>query len=457
MPLDPEPLDELRAAVGSEGDEELTIARWDAFHKSWLDASRMEAHLMARVATKQLRAEMQSAREEAAATLKQKESEWSQELVKARQNAAESVAPTKLLAAEADKERRKRGKWFEEQESAAAAAAYRSLEPAMWAGVREGVGGLDLALEEIRRRVWTPLCAPRSVLDELGAERVKGLLLYGPPGCGKSYLAARLASGLSRRPPTIISGPEIMDKYVGSSEAQLRQLFTSPPQVPPRPGDAADVMMVAEANELHVIVLDEFDAIARRRSDGMKGDTSTRDSVVNQLLVLMDGVAQLPVPTFVLALTNRRELIDGAILRPGRLEVHVEVDRPDERGRATILQIHAETMRASGRLSLEGSTGFADADGGDTCTLGELVGDEAYGTWTEGVAARTSGFSGAAMAAVVRAAVARALDRSVSADDVAGCRVTADDFEQAISDVRTSSLELERRMAAVDADDDVED
>ena len=123
------------------------------------------------------------------------------------------------------------------------------------------------------------------------------MLLYGPPGCGKSYLAARLASGLSRRPPTIISGPEIMDKYVGSSEAQLRQLFTSPPQVPPRPGDAADVMMVAEANELHVIVLDEFDAIARRRSDGMKGDTSTRDSVVNQLLVPMDGPNPNPGPS----------------------------------------------------------------------------------------------------------------------------------------------------------------
>ena len=171
----------------------------------------------------------------------------------------------------------------------------------------------------------------------------------------------------------------------------------------------------------------------------------------------MDGVAQLPVPTFVLALTNRRELIDDAILRPGRLEVHVEVDRPDEKGRATILQIHAETMRASGRLSLEGSTDLADADAGDTCTLGELVGEEAYGTWAEGVAARTSGFSGAAMAAVVRAAVARALDRSVNADDVAGCRVTAEDFEQAISDVRASSLELERRSAAIDADEDVED
>ena len=86
------------------------------------------------------------------------------------------------------------------------------------------------------------------------------------------------------------------------------------------------------------------------------------------------------------------------------------------------------------------------------------MGEEAYGTWAEGVTARTSGFSGAAMAAVVRAAVARALDRSVNADDVAGCRVTAGDFEQAISDVRASSLELERRsMAAIDADEDVED
>jgi SpoVK/Ycf46/Vps4 family AAA+-type ATPase len=81
-------------------------------------------------------------------------------------------------------------------------------------------------------------------------------------------------------------------------------------------------MNAAEENELHVIVLDEFDAIARRRSSGKGGDmeagTAARDSVVNQLLALMDGVASLPVPTFVIALTNRRELIDPAVLRPGR-------------------------------------------------------------------------------------------------------------------------------------------
>ena len=148
-------------------------------------------------------------------------------------------------------------------------------------------------------------------------------------------------------------------------------------------------MNAAEENELHVIVLDEFDAIARRRSEnrgGNEGGTAVRDSVVNQLLALMDGVARLPVPTFVIALTNRRELIDPAVLRPGlclppcsyspfpiprgmpslllpmltacasgrsgRLEVQVGVGRPDKDGRVAILRIHAEKMRASGRLSL---------------------------------------------------------------------------------------------------------
>ena len=123
-------------------------------------------------------------------------------------------------------------------------------------------------------------------------------------------------------------------------------------------------MNAAEANELHVIVLDEFDAIARRRSEnrgGSEGGTAVRDSVVNQLLALMDGVAGLPVPTFVIALTNRRELIDPAVLRPGRLEVQVEVGRPDHCGRVAILRIHAEKMRASGRLAL--GTPRGDADG----------------------------------------------------------------------------------------------
>merc|ERR1711924_337781 len=160
-------------------------------------------------------------------------------------------------------------------------------------------------------------------------------------------------------PATVVSGSEIIDKYVGSSEAPLR-------------GDAEDVAQIAENNELHVVVLDEFDAIARVRSDGKKSDTATRDSVVNRLLVLMDGIAAMPVPTFVLALTNRRELIDGAILRPGRLEAHVEVPLPDLDGRGQILRIHAEKMRQSGRLRLDDHDPFQDG-----CTL-QAVDESTY-------------------------------------------------------------------------------
>ncbi|KAH8050230.1 hypothetical protein JL720_15421 [Aureococcus anophagefferens] len=326
VPLTPEALDELKAAVDSGNDEDVSMANWNFFHKQWTASASMAGHLDGRVAKKRARADLDAEKKRLEDVAKKREDDFQQRLVKATQeNLEKARSQPALLAKDAQAKQAAKSKWFEARESAAKAAAeYRSLDPAKWADVVADIGGLDAALEEIRRRVWTPLCAPAALLDELGAERLKGVLLYGPPGCGKSYLAARLAKGLSRRAVTVVSGPEIMDKYVGSSEAQLRELFTNPPKVEPRVGDAPDVHMVAEANELHVILLDEFDAIARQRSDGKTSDTSTRDSVVNQLLALMDGVSELPVPTFVLALTNRRELVDDAVLRPGRLEVHVE-------------------------------------------------------------------------------------------------------------------------------------
>jgi hypothetical protein len=93
-----------------------------------------------------------------------------------------------------------------------------------------GIGGLDDVLLQVKRRIWVPLAAPPSLLHELGINPVRGLLLYGMPGCGKTLLAKKLGQILSpARPITIVSGPELLDKYVGSSEANLREIFDNPP------------------------------------------------------------------------------------------------------------------------------------------------------------------------------------------------------------------------------------
>ncbi len=180
-----------------------------------------------------------------------------------------------------------------------------------------GIGGLDDVLAQVKRRVWTPLAAPPQLLKELGIHPVRGLLLYGKPGCGKTLLARTLGNILSpMRPITVVSGPEIMDKFVGSSEKNLRDIFDSPPDIYDRYriGERDGGEGIARA-ALHVIVMDEFDAVARTRGGrggkGEQGDAGVaRDSVVNQLLAKMDGVHPLPVPTLVIGLTNKRSLIE---------------------------------------------------------------------------------------------------------------------------------------------------
>lgn len=169
-----------------------------------------------------------------------------------------------------------------------------------------------------------PLAAPPSLLQELGTHPVRGLLLYGQPGCGKTLLARSLGKILSpARPVTVISGPEIMDRFVGSSEANIRKIFDDPPGIYDSYRLNTPDSKALEKAALHVIIMDEFDAIARARGGqdgkGDQGDAGVaRDSVVNQLLAKMDGVEQLSVPTLVIGLTNKRSLIDKALLRPVR-------------------------------------------------------------------------------------------------------------------------------------------
>lgn len=125
-------------------------------------------------------------------------------------------------------------------------------------------------------KICVPLAAPADLLEDLGISPVRGLLLYGPPGCGKTLLARRLSAVLTRRPPAVVSGPEILERFVGSSEANIRALFDYPPDVPG--GDEAE-----QDSALHVIVMDEFDSIGQRRGGGADdGGDRVRDSVVNQ-------------------------------------------------------------------------------------------------------------------------------------------------------------------------------
>ena len=202
-----------------------------------------------------------------------------------------------------------------------------------------GVGGLDKQIIEIFRRAFAMRRLPASVLEKYGGSHIKGVLLYGPPGTGKTLIAKELAKCLNSVKPKIVNGPDVLSKYVGESEENIRKLFAEAKK---------DQAELAEDSPLHVIIFDEFDSIAKPR--GMDSDsTGVASNVVNQLLSMIDGVEALN-NILLIAMTNRKDLIDPAILRPGRFEISVEINLPDEHGRVQILNIHTKKMRENGIL-----------------------------------------------------------------------------------------------------------
>mmetsp|Transcript_154354 Transcript_154354/g.284416 ORF Transcript_154354/g.284416 Transcript_154354/m.284416 type:complete len:327 (-) Transcript_154354:136-1116(-) len=243
----------------------------------------------------------------------------------------------------------------------------------------ENVGGLPEELETIASRVLLSRQLRPSTLQELGLSHVKGLLLHGPPGTGKTLIARELARTLNAREPVIVNGPEIMDKFVGEAERNIRDLFRAAEE---------EWQQRGEESELHVIVFDEFDAIGKTRGNLFGDGSGTRDSVVNQLLTKLDGVDELP-NVLVVAITNRKDLIDPALLRPGRLEVHVHIDAPRTvQQRADIMRILLRPMQKCGRVQAKEVENMALS-----------------------VARRTRGFTGAELAGSLRAAGALALKR----------------------------------------------
>ena len=283
-------------------------------------------------------------------------------------------------------------------------------------------------------------------LEALGLTPVRGLLLYGPPGCGKTALAREISKCLRARAPKIVSTPELLDRWVGGSEKLVRGLFAE------AEAELAAVGGDVKKSALHVIVLDEIDAVFRKRTSASDSGEATRSSVVNQILAKLDGVNAIP-NILLIGMTNRRELLDDALLRPGRLEVQVEIPLPDREGRREILNIHFGALRQMGKLSLPlckaidgGSNRSIDLDAKSNSKVSPT--DLTISKRSRflrsisrlrvyDLAEETNGYSGADIAGLVRCAGSLALARSRSdGGGVEGLMVTLEDVKQAMKEMR---------------------
>ncbi|HEY4674325.1 MAG TPA: CDC48 family AAA ATPase [Nitrososphaerales archaeon] len=193
----------------------------------------------------------------------------------------------------------------------------------------EEIGGLKVEIRRLREIAEIPLRHPE-VFQRLGIEPPSGILLYGPPGCGKTLLAKALASEVEAN-FLVVNGPEIMNKYYGETEGRLREIFKE-----------------GKENAPSIIFIDEIDAIAPKREE-VFGDVEKR--VVAQLLALMDGLSERG-DVIVIGATNRPDSIDPALRRPGRFDREIEISVPNREGRLEILQIHTRGMPLAPDVSL---------------------------------------------------------------------------------------------------------
>jgi AAA family ATPase, CDC48 subfamily len=207
----------------------------------------------------------------------------------------------------------------------------------------EDIGGLENEIQRVREMVELPMKHPQ-IFKKLGIEPPQGVLLHGPPGTGKTLLAKAVANETSASFFSI-AGPEIISKYYGESEQQLREIFED-----------------AKEESPSIIFIDELDSIAPKRED-VTGEVERR--VVAQLLTMMDGL-EARGQVIVIAATNRVDSVDPALRRPGRFDREIEIAVPDEVGRKEIMQIHTRGMPLSDDVSLDylaGEThGFVGAD-----------------------------------------------------------------------------------------------
>ncbi len=207
------------------------------------------------------------------------------------------------------------------------------------------VAGADEAVAELRE-IKDFLADPKKYQD-IGAKIPKGVLLYGPPGTGKTLLA-RAVAGEANVPFYSISGSEFVEMFVGVGASRVRDLFTQ-----------------AKENAPAIIFVDEIDAVGRQRGAGLGGGHDEREQTLNQLLVEMDGF-EGNGQVILIAATNRPDVLDPALLRPGRFDRQIPVDRPDLKGRTAILEVHAKGKPIAKSVDLNSfakrTPGFTGAD-----------------------------------------------------------------------------------------------
>jgi cell division protease FtsH len=207
------------------------------------------------------------------------------------------------------------------------------------------VAGVDEAVEELHE-IKEFLENPKK-FQALGARIPKGVLLYGPPGTGKTLLA-RAVAGEAGVPFFSISGSDFVEMFVGVGASRVRDLFEQ-----------------AKQNSPCIIFMDEIDAVGRHRGAGMGGGHDEREQTLNQLLVEMDGFTMTD-NIILIAATNRPDILDPALLRPGRFDRQIVVDRPDRKGRAKILEVHTRGKPLAKHIDLDNlaaqTPGFTGAD-----------------------------------------------------------------------------------------------
>jgi transitional endoplasmic reticulum ATPase len=269
----------------------------------------------------------------------------------------------------------------------------------------QDVGGLENTKERLRETIQWPLDYPE-VFQALDMQAAKGVLMYGPPGTGKTLMAKAVANE-SDSNFISIKGPELLSKWVGESEKGVREVFSK-----------------ARENAPTVVFFDEIDSIATERGRDGGGGTQVSERVVSQLLTELDGLEELE-DVVVIATSNRPDLIDSALLRPGRLDRHVHVPVPDEEARRAIFEVHTRHKPLADDVDLES------------------------------LAEQTEGYVGADIEAVCREAAmaaSREFVQSVSPEDigesVGNVRITAEHFEDALDEVTPSVTEETRERYA---------